>query len=95
MSTQEIFPTQGLNLGLLHCGQTLYCLSHREVHLHSYLNLHVLPLHGSIEKLYLSLTILLHYLKLDDITDFSLNHRVPIEVNHTVSITYLYIHILF
>ena len=25
----EIFPTQGLNLGLLHCRQTLYCLSHQ------------------------------------------------------------------
>ena len=24
-----IVPTQGLNLGLLHCGQTVYCLSHR------------------------------------------------------------------
>ena len=27
---QGIFPTQGLNLGLLHCRQTLYRLSHRE-----------------------------------------------------------------
>ena len=26
---QEIFPTQGLNLGLLHCRPTLYCLSHQ------------------------------------------------------------------
>ena len=26
---QEIFPTQGLNLDLLHCRQTLYCLSHQ------------------------------------------------------------------
>ena len=26
---QEIFPTKGLNLGLLHCGQTLYRLSHQ------------------------------------------------------------------
>ena len=26
---QGIFPTQGLNLGLLHCRQILYCLSHR------------------------------------------------------------------
>ena len=25
---QGIFPTQGSNLGLLHCRQTLYCLSH-------------------------------------------------------------------
>ena len=25
---QGIFPTQGLNLGLLHCRQMLYCLSH-------------------------------------------------------------------
>ena len=25
----QIFPTQGLNLGLLHCGQTLYCLSNQ------------------------------------------------------------------
>ena len=27
---QEIFPTQGLNLGLPHCRQTLYRLSHQE-----------------------------------------------------------------
>ena len=27
---QGIFPTQGSNLGFLHCRQTLYCLSHRE-----------------------------------------------------------------
>ena len=26
---QGIVPTQGLNLGLLHCRQTLYCLSHQ------------------------------------------------------------------
>ena len=26
---QEIFPTQGLNLGLPHCRQILYCLSHQ------------------------------------------------------------------
>ena len=26
---QGIFPTQGLNLGLLHCRQILYCLSHQ------------------------------------------------------------------
>ena len=26
---QEIFPTQGSNLGLLHCGQILYQLSHQ------------------------------------------------------------------
>ena len=26
---QGIFPTQGLNPGLLHCGQILYCLSHK------------------------------------------------------------------
>ena len=26
---QEIFLTQGLNPGLLHCGQTLYCLNHQ------------------------------------------------------------------
>ena len=28
---QEIFPTQGLNLGLLHCRQTLYRLSHQGI----------------------------------------------------------------
>ena len=28
---QEIFPTQGLNLGLLHCRQILYCLNHQEI----------------------------------------------------------------
>ena len=27
---QGIFPTQGLNPGLLHCSQMLYCLSHQE-----------------------------------------------------------------
>ena len=27
---QEIFPTHGLNLGLLHCRQILYHLSHQE-----------------------------------------------------------------
>ena len=27
---QGIFPTQGLNSGLLHCGQILYQLSHKE-----------------------------------------------------------------
>ena len=26
---QEVFPTQGLNLSLLHCRQMLYCLSHQ------------------------------------------------------------------
>ena len=26
---QGIFPTQGLKLGLLHCRQILYCLSHQ------------------------------------------------------------------
>ena len=26
---QEIFPTQTLNLGLMHCRQTLYCLRHQ------------------------------------------------------------------
>ena len=28
---QRIFPTQGLNSGLPHCGQTLYCLSHQGI----------------------------------------------------------------
>ena len=28
---QEIFPTQGLNLGLLHCGQILYHLRHQGI----------------------------------------------------------------
>ena len=28
---QDIFPTQELNLGLLHCRQTLYLLSHQEI----------------------------------------------------------------
>ena len=27
---QGIFPTQGLNLGFLHCRQILYCLSHQQ-----------------------------------------------------------------
>ena len=29
---QEIFPTQGLNPGLLHCRQMLHCLSHQGSH---------------------------------------------------------------
>ena len=29
---QGIFPIQGLNLGLLHCRQILYCLSHQASH---------------------------------------------------------------
>ena len=40
---QGIFPTEGLNLGLLHCRQTLDCLSHQGVQivLHSgYTDLH-------------------------------------------------------
>ena len=32
---QGIFPTQGLNLGLPHCRQTLYCLSHQGSPVHS------------------------------------------------------------
>ena len=28
---QGIFPTQGSNPGLLHCRQTLYCLSHQGI----------------------------------------------------------------
>ena len=32
---QGIFPTQGSNLGLLHCRQILYCLSHQGSHLYS------------------------------------------------------------
>ena len=29
--SRGVFPTQGLNLGLLHCRQTLYSLSHRGI----------------------------------------------------------------
>ena len=29
---QEIFPTKGLNPGLMHCRQILYCLSHKGNH---------------------------------------------------------------
>ena len=32
---QGIFATQGSNLGLLHCRQFLYCLSHYEIHIHT------------------------------------------------------------
>ena len=35
---QEIFPIQGLNLGLLHCRQMLYCLSQREVAHHNWIS---------------------------------------------------------
>ena len=38
-SFREIFPTQGLNLGLLHCRQIIYHLSHRESLLNSNINL--------------------------------------------------------
>ena len=31
---QEILPTQGSNPALLHCKQTLYCLSHQGIHLY-------------------------------------------------------------
>ena len=41
---QGIFPTQGLNLGLPHCGRTLYPLSHQGS---SVPNLPVLPLNYS------------------------------------------------
>ena len=38
---QGIFPTQGLNLGLVHCRQTLYPLSHQQwpisIHTHAHL----------------------------------------------------------
>ena len=34
---QEIFLTQGLNLGLPHCGQILYCLSYINIAKHSYI----------------------------------------------------------
>ena len=34
---QGIFPTQGLNPGVLHCWQILYCLSHQETP-HPYVN---------------------------------------------------------
>ena len=34
---QGIFLTQGSNLGLLHCRQMLYCLSHQEKHLINYI----------------------------------------------------------
>ena len=46
---QGIFPTQGLNPGLLHCRRTLYCLSHQGIlvndfhsHFHLQLTLHLL-----------------------------------------------------
>jgi len=34
ISFSRIFPTQGLNPGLLHCGQTLYHLSHQMINSH-------------------------------------------------------------
>ena len=33
---QGIFPTQGSNLGLPHCRQTLYCLSYQGSHIYTY-----------------------------------------------------------
>ena len=47
---QGIFPTQGSNPGLLHCGQTLYWLSHQGSHcIYIYIYTHT----QLIEKLYL------------------------------------------
>ena len=36
-----IFPTQGSNPGLLHCGQIHYCLSHQGSHLYTLLKMHI------------------------------------------------------
>ena len=47
---QEIFLTQGLNLGFLHCRQILYCLNHQEI-LYAYSKCS----HGSINLELLSL----------------------------------------
>ena len=35
---QEIFPTQGSNLGLLHCRQILYYMSHQEIYRLEYID---------------------------------------------------------
>ena len=40
---QGIFPTQGLNLGLLHCRQILYCLKHQRSPKHVWFSRNNLP----------------------------------------------------
>ena len=40
---QRIFPTQGLNPGLLHCRKTLYRLSHQGSHSYTYTYIHSFP----------------------------------------------------
>ena len=53
---QAIFLTQGSNLGLLHCRQILYCLSHQgSPHNHTYLVFKSRPLSSSVMLLGLSL----------------------------------------
>ena len=44
---QGIFPTQGLNPGLPHCRQMLYCLSHQGINIDIYINftLYILYIH--------------------------------------------------
>ena len=41
--SRGIFLTQGLNPRVLHCGQILYCPSHREARVYSYLIGHKRP----------------------------------------------------
>ena len=43
-SPSRISPTQGLNPGLLHCSQILYCLSHQgsPIYIHIYIYIHTI-----------------------------------------------------
>ena len=64
---QEIFPSQGLNPGLLHCRQILYCLSYMEaqanimIEIYNYINLRIknynpysIPIWGVLRELLLA-----------------------------------------
>ena len=77
---QGIFPTQGSNLGLLYCGQILYCLSHQGSH--EYMCI--------IRINYMKL--LLTEVKID-IGNFILFNYIYIHI-YTHTHTYIYIYIL-
>ena len=54
---QGIFPTQGLNPGLLYCRQILYWLSHQgsfTIYVRQIIILHTLNLHSAVCQLYLN-----------------------------------------
>ena len=44
-----IFPTQGSNMGLLHCRQILYCLSHQHYHTYDYIKYNMIYVNPHID----------------------------------------------